>query len=121
MNSTDRSRTVARAAVAGFSAVVVGSVLLAASPASANVPEGWSNPDDVDPLEFLAILVGIPALCALVIILAVIAPGLARGEKFTHSNAAPDAEWFGGPRSGTEELPAPDTAESKAGGASGRW
>ncbi|WP_162602326.1 hypothetical protein [Nocardioides daejeonensis] len=121
MNSTNRARTVARLAVSGFSAVVIGSVLLAASPASANVPEGWSNPESVNPLHFLAVVLGIPAALALVIILLVIAPGLARGEKFVHSNSAPEAEWFGGPRTGTEELPAPDTAESKAGGASGRW
>jgi len=121
MHSTNRSRTVARVAVSGLSAAIFSSALLLASPASANVPEGWSDPDPVEPLHMLAILVGIPAAIAVVIILAVIAPGLARGEKFVHSNAAPDPEWFGGPRSGTEELPAPDTAESKAGGASGRW
>ena len=121
MHSTNRSRTAARLVASGFSALVVGSTLLVASPASANVPEGWSDPDPVDPWHMLAILLGIPAAIAVVIILAVIAPGLARGEKFTHSNAAPDAEWFGGPRAGTEELPAPDNAESKAGGASGRW
>lgn len=121
MHSTNRSRTVARVAGAGLTTALFGTVLLLASPASANVPEGWSNPDDVDPLMFMAYMFGIPALLALVIILAVIAPGLARGDKFTHSNSAPDAEWFGGPRNGTEELPAPDNADSKAGGASGRW
>lgn len=120
MNSTNRSRTVARVAVTGLSAALLASTLLA-SPASANVPEGWSDPEPVNSLHLLAILLGIPLALAVVIILLVIAPGLARGEKFQHSNAAPDAEWFGGPRSGTEELPAPDTAESKAGGASGRW
>lgn len=122
MNSTNtRARRATRAAVSGFSIVLVGAVLLSGAPASANVPEGWSNPDSVDPLHLLAILVGAPALLALIIIVLVIAPGLVRGDRFVHSNSAPDAEWFGGPRSGTDELPAPDNAESKAGGASGRW
>lgn len=118
MNSTcSRIRRVVRLAVA---ALVVGLVSVA-SPASANVPEGWSDPDSVDPLHFLALTIGIPLALAIVIILLVIAPGLARGEKFAHSNASRQGEWFGGPRQGTEELPAPDNAESKAGGASGTW
>lgn len=122
MNSTNiRVRRATRAAVSGFSIALVGAALLNGGAAGANVPEGWSNPESVDPLHMLALIVGIPALMALVIIVLVIVPGLIRGDKFVHSNAAPDAEWFGGPRSGTDELPAPDNAESKAGGASGRW
>lgn len=118
MNSTcSWSRRVTRVAVAGLA---LGLVTVAA-PANANVPEGWSDPDAVDPLHFLALVLGIPLALAIVIILAVITPGLIRGEKFAHSNAAPDSEWFGGPRSGTDALPAPDNAESKAGGASGKW
>lgn len=122
MNSTNiRVRRAARAAVSGSSIALVGAVLLSGGPAGANVPEGWSNPESVDALHMLALLVGIPLGLALVIILLTIAPALARGEKFTHSNSAPDAEWFGGPRNGTQELPAPDDADSKAGGSSGRW
>lgn len=118
MNSTcSWSRRVMRVAVAGAAL----GLLTVAAPASANVPEGWSDPDSVDPLHFLALVLGIPLALAIVIILAVITPGLIRGEKFAHSNSTPGNEWFGGPRSGTDELPAPDNAESKAGGASGKW
>ncbi|MFS3127855.1 hypothetical protein ACLM5J_05575 [Nocardioides sp. Bht2] len=117
MNSTVWFRRVMRAAVAGLALGLVA----VAVPANANVPEGWSDPESVDPMFFLSLVFFIPLAMAVVIILTVITPGLIRGDKFAHSNAAPDSEWFGGPRSGTDELPAPDSADSKAGGASGQW
>ena len=48
-------------------------------------------------------------------------PAVIRGERFTPGGPATEDQWFGGPRKGTAELPAPDTEESKAGGASARW
>jgi hypothetical protein len=101
--------------------VAGGLVLAVAGPAGADVPEGWSDPDAVSPLHAVLVLVGIPLLLFVLITLAVVVPSLLRGERFTVGGHATEDQWFGGPRSGTAELPAPDTEESKAGGASGRW
>lgn len=101
--------------------VAGGLVLAAAGPAGADVPEGWSNPDDVSPVHALLLLAGVPILLFVLITLLVVVPGLVKGERFTPGGQATEDQWFGGPRQGTAELPAPDTEESKAGGASGRW
>ena len=98
-----------------------GLVALSAGPASADVPEGWSNPSDVDPVQAVLIFVGIPVLLFVVITFLVLLPSLIRGERFTVGGQATADQWFGGPVKGTAELPAPDDEESKAGGASARW
>jgi hypothetical protein len=105
-----------------FLVPVVGGLVLAASgPAGADVPEGWSNPAPVDPWHAVLVLVGIPLLIFVVITLLVVVPGIVKGERFTPGGHATEDQWFGGPRKGTAELPAPDSEESRAGGASGRW
>lgn len=96
-------------------------VLTAAGPAGADVPEGWSNPEPVSPWHALLVLGGIPLALFVVIALLVLLPGRLRGERLGQSRPVDDNEWFGGPRKGTDELPAPDNEESKAGGASARW
>jgi len=96
-------------------------VVAAGGPAGADVPEGWSNPSDVDPVEAVLLLVGVPLLLFLVITALVVIPGVIKGERFTPGGQATQDQWFGGPSKGTAELPAPDNDESKAGGASGRW
>jgi hypothetical protein len=105
------------------SAVLLAGALLVAAgtPASADVPEGWSNPSDVDPVEAVLLFVGLPLLLFVVITAIVVIPGIIKGERFTPGGQATEDQWFGGPRQGTAELPAPDNEESKAGGASGRW
>ena len=100
---------------------VGGLVLAAAGPAGADVPEGWSDPEPVSPLHAVLLLVGVPLLLFVLITIAVVVPGLVRGERFTPGGQATEDQWFGGPRKGTAELPAPDTEESNAGGASARW
>ncbi len=104
-------------------AVAAGAALLAgvAAPASADVPEGWSNPEPVSALHALLLLGGVPLLLFVLIATAVYLPALIRGERVNPNGVAADNQWFGGPRQGTAELAAPDTDESKAGGASGRW
>lgn len=102
-------------------ALVAGSLVLVAGPAGAEVPEGWSNPKPVDPVEATLVLVGIPLLVFVLVTLAVVVPGIVKGERFTPGGHATEDQWFGGPRQGTAELPAPDNEESKAGGASARW
>lgn len=82
------------------------------------VPEGWSDPDNVDPLYALGLLAGIPLLLFAVITLLVYLPSLAR--EATQPQPGAGNEWFGGKRS-TAELAGPDQDDSQAGGASGRW
>lgn len=96
-------------------------VVVAGGPAGADVPEGWSNPSEVDPVEAVLLLVGVPLLLFLVITALVVIPGVIKGERFTPGGQATQDQWFGGPSKGTAALPAPDNDESKAGGASGRW
>ncbi|QWF23652.1 hypothetical protein KM427_08110 [Nocardioides sp. LMS-CY] len=96
-------------------------VLAAGAPAGADVPVGWSDPAPVDPVEAALVFAGIPLLMFLVITALVVIPGVVKGERFTPGGQATEDQWFGGPRSGTAELPAPDATESQAGGASGRW
>ena len=92
---------------------------LLATPSHAEVPEGWSNPPQVDNLEALLLLGGIPLALFVVITLLVMAPSLARGE---HSGGETgDGEWFGGPGKGTKELEEASSDPSETGGASGRW
>ena len=101
--------------------LLAGSALLlaVASPAAAEVPEGWSNPDDVGLLQVLLVIGAIPLGIALLIALGVYAPAMARGERLAPGGETPD-QWFGGPRQGTAELEPPRETES-TGGASGSW
>ena len=97
------------------------SVVALAGPASADVPEGWDEPPAIDTLEALLILGGIPLLLFVVITFLVYAPSLVRGERVSATHTPAENQWLGGPRKRTDELAGPDTEESKAGGASGRW
>ncbi|KRF07684.1 hypothetical protein ASG88_02355 [Nocardioides sp. Soil777] len=109
-----RSRRLTSAAAA---AVVVALTGLAV-PASADVPEGWSNPDDVDMLYALLLLGGVPLLLFAGIAVLTYLPALIRGEKL--APGAADDQWFGGPRQGAKELESGVQAE-ETGGARGTW
>lgn len=99
---------------------VLASAVLAAPGAFADVPKGFSDPDDVSVVQFLIVLVALPLALALLITLAVYIPALVRGEKVAPNASPVDDQWFGGPRSGTGELEQP-SEKSGTGGASGRW
>lgn len=101
-------------------AFVAGATLLAA-PALADVPEGWSNPDDVDALHALLLLGGVPVVLFFAITLLVLVPALVRGEKLIPSAPAVDDQWFGGPRQGVKEIESGDEAPRETGGARGSW
>lgn len=116
--NTSVVRRAFRAASAVAALAVVTQLTLLAGPASASVPEDWSDPDKVDKLHAIGLLVGVPLLLFVVIALLVYLPGMAR-EAVTPQPGA-DSEWFGGKRS-TAQLADPDNDESKAGGASGQW
>lgn len=105
---------------------LTGGALLAllATPAHADVPEGWGGQTEqsgLDVLHSLGIFLGAPLLLFALIALAVYLPAMVRGEKLLPDHSAGEAQWIGGPRQGVAELPAPDGDDSRAGGASGRW
>ena len=106
--------------------VALGAALLVAwraSPAAADVPEGWSDPGRLgaarpagprrDPAAALRGDHRCWSTC----------PSLVRGERLAPGPAAGEDQWFGGPRKGTAELDRRPTgrATPTAGGASGRW
>ncbi len=110
-----RSRRLASAAAASVVVAVTG----LAAPASADVPEGWSNPDDVSTLYALLLLGGAPLVLFVVIVVLTYLPAMVRGEKLTPGAA--DDQWFGGPREGAEELESGATTTEETGGARGSW
>ncbi len=109
-----RSRRLTSAAAASVVVALTG----LAAPASADVPEGWSNPDDVDMLYALLLLAGVPLLLFVVIAVLTYLPALIRGEKL--APGAADDQWFGGPRQGAKELESGVQTE-ETGGARGSW
>jgi hypothetical protein len=104
--------------------VLLGTVLslLAAAPVHAEVPEGWSNPEDVSLLQMLTVVFALPAVLFVVIAGMVLLPALARGEKLLPSTSTPD-QWFGGPGRPTDELESAQRQREigTTGGASGTW
>lgn len=91
-----------------------------------DVPVGWSEPEDVDTLEALLLLGGIPLLLFIGITLAVYVPSLVRGEPIAPGAPAVENQWLGGPRTTAGELTGPGAEATEghdpdAGGASGRW
>jgi len=117
------SRLIRRCVLPALLVLATATPALVASPAGADVPEGWSDPPEVGVLELLALIAGIPLALALLITLGVLVPPLARGEKLFPSAEAPD-RWFGGPRKSAGELESgsePDREIGQTGGASGHW
>ena len=86
-----------------------------------DVPVGWSEPDDVNMVHALLLLVGVPLLLFILITVAVYLPSLVRGERIAPGQPPVENQWLGGPRTGTAELKGPESEDADAGGASGRW
>ena len=87
-----------------------------------DTPIGWSeNPVDVNMVEALLLLGGVPLLLFLAITVAVYVPSLVRGEPITPGAPPVENQWLGGPRTGTAQLSAPTAGDTETGGASGRW
>lgn len=112
-------------------ALVVGSATLLllsyAGPASADIPDGWSDPRPVPVLHDLLLFIGIPALITLGILAAVYLPGVVRGESVAPAGAKTDDQWFGGRRETAEVESSSASRDERAessrdtGGASGTW
>jgi len=86
-----------------------------------DVPVDWSDPADVNMVWALLVLGGIPLLLFLGITVAVYVPSLVRGERIAPGQPPVSNQWLGGPRTGTAELEGPESEDTDAGGASGRW
>lgn len=107
---------------AATTAVLAGTSVLLAGPASADTPADWPDTDPVDPMHVILLLVGVPVLLFVLIVAAVYLPALVRGESVKPGGADPvEDQWLGGPRREPSELAAPDTEASAAGGAGARW
>ncbi len=95
----------------------------------AEVPEGWSDPEQVDMLFALLVLGGIPLLLFAGIFAMVYLPAVIRGEQVKPGAPEVQDQWLGGPRRPAGELTsaAPTgtttghTGTTDVGGASGRW
>lgn len=122
MTSTVLRRLLAVCSLVGVSALLV---LVSAGTASADTPEprpgSWEPKPDIDVLHAFLVLGGIPLLAFVVITLLFVAPALARGEDLSIDARVPENQWLGGPRKAAGELAAPDSDNSKAGGAGGTW
>ena len=92
-----------------------------------DVPVGWNpEPEDVDKLQAVLLLGGVPLLLFVGITVAVYVPSLVRGEPIAPGAPTVENQWLGGPRTTAGELPGPgaeaaDQHDPDSGGASGRW
>jgi hypothetical protein len=91
-----------------------------------DVPVGWSEPEDVDMVQTVLLLGGVPLLLFVGITLAVYVPSLVRGERVAPGAPAVENQWLGGPRTTAGELTGPgdgsdERQDPDSGGASGRW
>jgi len=121
-------QTLRRAALVVGSATIL--LVAYAGPASADIPDGWSNPPSVNVIRFLLVFVGIPLLITLGIVAAVYLPGVVRGESVAPAGVRADDQWFGGRRDAAELEAASRSGRDRAvvededhdtGGAGGSW
>ncbi len=121
------SRTVARRLVAAVSVGIIASVLLPAS-AIADTPEAWPADPHVSGLQFLVVLVLIPAALFVVITLLAALPSMVSDKGYEPGQAwRSEAEWFGGPSdkgveaAGSATPAQIEAADAERGGTSGTW
>ncbi|MCW2787584.1 MAG: hypothetical protein JWP74_4101 [Marmoricola sp.] len=120
------SRRVARRAAVS---VAVGAVALLSLPVSAfaDEPGAWANEPHVSGLQFLVVLVLIPAGLFVAISLLAALPSLIGDKGYEPGQSwRSEPEWFGGPKKGieaAEELSPQqlEAAETDQGGSSGQW
>jgi len=113
--------TIARFAARASPPLVALGLALLAAPAHADSAEGWGTPEDVNALEALLLLAGVPLLLFVLIGLAVYVPALVRGEDVSPAGGGVENQWLGGPRPGARELASGESEPSETGGARGSW
>ncbi len=122
---TSKSLAPRRAALVVGSATIL--VLAYAGPASADIPDGWSDPPPVPVLRDLLIFIGIPLVITVFIFAFVYLPSVVRGESVAPAGAHTDDQWFGGRRdtaaleSGSASSKTDGEAPGDTGGAGGTW
>lgn len=95
--------------------------------ASADTPASWEKAPHVSGLEFLVVLLLIPAGLALVISLLAVLPSMIGDSGYSPGRSwRVEAEWFGGPQKGVaaaDDLSPQqiEATESGRGGTSGQW
>lgn len=110
-------------------AVITSVVAVVALPAvaSADTPAAWKDAPDVSGLQFLVVLLLIPAGLALLISLLAVLPSIIRDSGYAPGQSwRAEAEWFGGPQKGIEAAAdlSPqqlEAAETGRGGTSAQW
>jgi hypothetical protein len=120
-----RSRTVVRRLVAALALGIFASVLLPVT-AFADTPEAWPDNPHVSGLQFLVVLILIPAVLFGVIALLATLPSMISDKGYEPGQSwRSEAEWFGGPSAGAVAAGAPaaelEAADSERGGTSGTW
>ncbi|HEX4976677.1 MAG TPA: hypothetical protein VFV40_02325 [Nocardioides sp.] len=107
--------------------VLVPVILLSSALPATAAPSDWPEAPSVSVLEFLLVILLIPAGIALVIALLAAIPSMRGGGSTYQPGLAwrHEAEWFGGPRDGLEKADKSDPeaieAAGERGGASGHW
>jgi hypothetical protein len=102
--------------------IAVALPLASAGAASADGAEGWSDPEAVDFMHTLLVLVGIPLLVTLLLAVLVYVPPIVRGESVAPAGARAEDEWFGGRGDAEKALEASKGGTGdETGGASGSW
>ena len=102
-------------------------LLLAPVAAFADAPAAWENEKHVSGLQFLIVLVLIPAGLFVVISLLAALPSMISDKGYEPGQSwRSEAEWFGGPRKGLdaadEVTPEQiEASEADRGGTSGKW
>lgn len=104
---------------------VIGVGLL--SPALADTPQQWEKAPPVSALDFLLVLLLIPAGCAILIAVLAMLPSLGKNKGYEPGQAwRGESEWFGGPTKGidaADEVPAAtiEASSKQSGGTSAQW
>lgn len=96
------------------------SVLLIASPASADVTEGWSNPDPVDTGHAVMLYVVYPLAIVIGMIVLGLLPKLIKRQPILDQPVPGNATWIGAPSTNAASLNNPEATEG-TGGASGTF
>ncbi|MCX6395514.1 MAG: hypothetical protein NTV23_03415 [Propionibacteriales bacterium] len=126
MSKYPQTRTIVRRAVTALSTAAAGLVLLPAA-ALADTPSSAPDAPHVSGLEYIIVLVLIPAGLFAVVALFAALPSMIRDKGYEPGQSwRSEPEWFGGPRKGVEaadDVPsnAIEAAESDRGGTSGTW
>ena len=107
--------------------VAVFGFLLAPVAAFADTPASWENEKHVSGLQFLVVLVLIPAGLFVVISLLAALPSMISDKGYEPGQSwRSEAEWFGGPRKGLEAADEVsqkeiESGDADRGGTSGQW